>query len=59
MKIAPIIHAIQKVKDEGIAIDYRLVHTGLMWSGKTGLEKSQIKPEITHPYETRTKKVHQ
>ena len=30
-----------------------------MWSGKTGLEKSQIKPEITHPYETRTKKVHQ
>jgi hypothetical protein len=23
-----------------------------MWSGKTGLEKSQIKPEITHPYET-------
>jgi hypothetical protein len=31
----------------------------LMWSGKTGLEKSQIKPEITHPYETRTKKVHQ
>lgn len=31
----------------------------MMWSGKTGLEKSQIKPEITHPYETRTKKVHQ
>ncbi len=31
----------------------------LMWSGKTGLEKSQNRPEITHPYETRTKKVHQ
>ena len=32
---------------------------GVKWSGKTGLEKSQIKPEITHPYETRTEKVHQ
>lgn len=28
MKIAPIIHAIQKSKDAGILIDYRLVHTG-------------------------------
>jgi FkbM family methyltransferase len=41
----------------------RLVAIGsfnsMMWSGKTGLEKSQIKPEITHSYETRTKKVHQ
>jgi transposase len=27
-----------------------------MWSGKTGLEKSQIKPEITHPYETERRK---
>jgi len=25
-----------------------------MWSGKTGLEKSQIKPEITQQNETRT-----
>jgi len=31
----------------------------LMWLGKTGLEKSQIKLEITQPYETRTKNVHQ
>ncbi|MFT5848351.1 MAG: UDP-N-acetylglucosamine 2-epimerase (non-hydrolyzing) [Psychroserpens sp.] len=28
MKIAPIIHAIQKSKKEGVSIDYRLVHTG-------------------------------
>jgi UDP-N-acetylglucosamine 2-epimerase (non-hydrolysing) len=28
MKIAPIIHAIQKSKLEGVSIDYRLVHTG-------------------------------
>ena len=28
MKIAPIIHAIQKAKQENIDIDYRLVHTG-------------------------------
>jgi UDP-N-acetylglucosamine 2-epimerase (non-hydrolysing) len=28
MKIAPIIHAIQKSKDAGMLIDYRLVHTG-------------------------------
>ena len=28
MKIAPIIHAIQKAQDEGIDISYRLVHTG-------------------------------
>lgn len=28
MKIAPIIHAIQKSKKEGVGIDYRLVHTG-------------------------------
>jgi UDP-N-acetylglucosamine 2-epimerase (non-hydrolysing) len=28
MKIAPIIHAIQKAKSEGVNIDYRLVHTG-------------------------------
>lgn len=28
MKIAPIIHAIQKVKQENFDIDYRLVHTG-------------------------------
>jgi hypothetical protein len=44
--------------------DYRMVSIlkksgWMMWSGKTGLEKSQIKPEITHQYETRTKKVHQ
>jgi hypothetical protein len=38
---------------------YILDQRFVMWSGKTGLEKSQIKPEITHPYETRTKKVHQ
>lgn len=28
MKIAPIIHAIQKAQNEGIDINYRLVHTG-------------------------------
>jgi UDP-N-acetylglucosamine 2-epimerase (non-hydrolysing) len=28
MKIAPLIHAIQKAQPEGKAIDYRLVHTG-------------------------------
>ena len=28
MKIAPIIHAIQKAKHEGIDINYRLIHTG-------------------------------
>ncbi|WP_417876764.1 UDP-N-acetyl glucosamine 2-epimerase, partial [Winogradskyella sediminis] len=28
MKIAPIIHAIQKAKQENVDIDYRLVHTG-------------------------------
>lgn len=28
MKIAPIIHAIKKAKQEGFDIDYRLVHTG-------------------------------
>ncbi|MDN3492056.1 non-hydrolyzing UDP-N-acetylglucosamine 2-epimerase [Winogradskyella bathintestinalis] len=28
MKIAPIIHAIQKAKQDNIEIDYRLVHTG-------------------------------
>lgn len=34
MKIAPIIHAIQKAKDEGKAIDYRLVHTGQHYDKK-------------------------
>lgn len=28
MKIAPIIHAIQKAKEDGFSMDYRLVHTG-------------------------------
>lgn len=28
MKIAPIIHAIQKVQKDGIDMDYRLIHTG-------------------------------
>ncbi|TDU42879.1 UDP-N-acetylglucosamine 2-epimerase (non-hydrolysing) [Gelidibacter sediminis] len=28
MKIAPIVHAIEKAKQENVAIDYRLVHTG-------------------------------
>lgn len=28
MKIAPIIHAIQKAKDDGFNMDFRLVHTG-------------------------------
>jgi len=31
----------------------------VMWPEKIGLEKSQIKPEITQRYEPRTKKVHQ
>lgn len=34
MKIAPIIHAIQKAKEEGKAIDYRLVHTGQHYDKK-------------------------
>lgn len=34
MKIAPIIHAIQKAKNEGKAIDYRLVHTGQHYDKK-------------------------
>lgn len=34
MKIAPIIHAIQKVKEKGKAIDYRLVHTGQHYDKK-------------------------
>lgn len=34
MKIAPIIHAIQKAKEEGKAIDYRLIHTGQHYDKK-------------------------
>jgi UDP-N-acetylglucosamine 2-epimerase (non-hydrolysing) len=34
MKIAPIIHAIQKAKYEGSMIDYRLVHTGQHYDKK-------------------------
>jgi UDP-N-acetylglucosamine 2-epimerase (non-hydrolysing) len=34
MKIAPIIAEIEKVKSEGAAIDYRLVHTGQHYDGK-------------------------
>lgn len=34
MKIAPIIHAIQKAKAEGKDIDYRLVHTGQHYDQK-------------------------
>ncbi len=34
MKIAPIIHAIQKAKDEGKDITYRLVHTGQHYDQK-------------------------
>ena len=34
MKIAPIIHAIQKAKDEGKNINYRLVHTGQHYDQK-------------------------
>jgi UDP-N-acetylglucosamine 2-epimerase (non-hydrolysing) len=34
MKIAPIIAEIEKVKSEGTAIDYRLVHTGQHYDGK-------------------------
>jgi len=34
IKIAPIIHAIQKAKKEGEAIDYRLVHTGQHYDKK-------------------------
>lgn len=28
IKIAPIIHAIRKVRSDGVEIEYRLVHTG-------------------------------
>ncbi len=34
MKIAPIIHAIQKAKDEGKNINYRLIHTGQHYDKK-------------------------
>lgn len=34
MKIAPIIHAIQKAKDLGEAIDFRLIHTGQHYDKK-------------------------
>lgn len=34
MKIAPIIHAIQKARDEGQSIGYRLVHTGQHYDHK-------------------------
>lgn len=34
MKIAPIIHAIQKVKEVGEHIDYRLIHTGQHYDKK-------------------------
>src|SRR5690554_1570349 len=34
MKIAPIIHAIQKAQGEGKDIDYRLVHTGQHYDKK-------------------------
>src|SRR5690554_2972111 len=34
MKIAPIIHAIQKARDEGADISYRLVHTGQHYDKK-------------------------
>ncbi len=34
MKIAPIIHAIIKAKNEGVAIEYRLIHTGQHYDKK-------------------------
>lgn len=34
IKIAPLIHAIQKAKEQGKAIDYRLVHTGQHYDEK-------------------------
>lgn len=34
MKIAPIVHAIQKQKDAGTAISYRLIHTGQHYDKK-------------------------
>lgn len=34
MKIAPIIHAVQKSKKEGNSINYRLVHTGQHYDKK-------------------------
>lgn len=34
MKIAPIVHAIQKAKNEGKNIDYRLIHTGQHYDKK-------------------------
>lgn len=34
MKIAPIIHAVQKAKDEGKNIEYRLIHTGQHYDKK-------------------------
>ena len=34
MKIAPIIHAIKKARDEGKNINYRLIHTGQHYDKK-------------------------
>ena len=42
MKIAPLIHAIQKAEDEGKDIHYRLVHTGQYY----GTNPDNIKPAL-------------
>ena len=50
MKIAPIIHAVQKLQNEGIDIQYRLVHTGQHYDQKmsdTFFEELDIpKPDV-------------
>lgn len=50
MKIAPIIHAIQKTKKEGFSMDYRLVHTGQHYDkNMSGSFFEQL--EIPEPHE--------
>ena len=49
MKIAPIIEAIEKAKNEGKDIDYRLVHTGQHYDARmSGDSKDCLKNEL-HP----------
>ncbi|WP_179343797.1 non-hydrolyzing UDP-N-acetylglucosamine 2-epimerase [Winogradskyella ursingii] len=49
MKIAPIIHAIVKSKNEGHAIDYRLVHTGQHYDkNMSGSFFEQLKIPVPH-----------
>lgn len=49
MKIAPIIHALKKVQDQGEEIDYRLVHTGQHYDEKmSGSFFEQLQIPLPH-----------